>query len=134
MVFSLLAFREEGWELEGDLHPILGFISLLTVGLISIGGLLQLVMKRYSKWKTTIILWVALAHKVFGILIIVVSQIAILTGILTYANKVNRDELRLLALVHVIVFVIGGVVLEINYQFRKRKLVDFADPPQAFSL
>eukprot|EP00350_Pseudokeronopsis_sp_OXSARD2_P005261 CAMPEP_0170545666 /NCGR_PEP_ID=MMETSP0211-20121228/4033_1 /TAXON_ID=311385 /ORGANISM="Pseudokeronopsis sp., Strain OXSARD2" /LENGTH=134 /DNA_ID=CAMNT_0010849687 /DNA_START=32 /DNA_END=436 /DNA_ORIENTATION=- len=134
MVFALLAFRELHWELEGDLHPILGFISLLTVGLIALGGLLQVVMKRYSKWKTALIRWVALAHKVFGILIIVVAQVAILTGILSYANKVNRDELKFLALVHVIVFVIGGVVLEISYQIRKRKLVEFADPPQVFSL
>lgn len=71
-----------GWA-QGNRHPTLGNITVLTGIIVTIGGIAAESLRRYGSydWRTTVALSPAKIHKVFGYLVIFFSQATVSTGI-----------------------------------------------------
>jgi hypothetical protein len=80
MTLGLLAIKKMSWEIEIHWHHILGFITLVAVGLIVIGGFMVGITLNTLRWNTAFVLKMKLGHKIFGYLLLALSQFAILTG------------------------------------------------------
>ena len=62
--FGLLIMKEIGWKIIKDWHPIIGFLVLLSVGMIAIGGLFSGVLMNSIRWKTGAVMRIKKMHKV----------------------------------------------------------------------
>jgi hypothetical protein len=62
--YGLLMMKEMGWEIIKDWHPIIGFLVLISISLIVIGGLFSGILMSSLRWKTGVVMKIKNGHKV----------------------------------------------------------------------
>lgn len=62
--YGLLMMKEVGWKIIKDWHPIIGFLVLISVGLICLGGLSSGFLMSSIRWKTGAVMRIKKMHKV----------------------------------------------------------------------
>ena len=67
---AMLTLNHDGWELEDGLHNAMGLTILITMSLLTIGGITARIILERSKWNTVLALRIKLGHKVFGWVVI----------------------------------------------------------------
>lgn len=73
LVFGLLGIKKSDWQILNDSHSILGLMVLFAVTFIGLAGIATRTLMSLLYWKTNLIVYVKLFHKIFGVLIIGVS-------------------------------------------------------------
>lgn len=126
LVMAFLALKEGGWEV-GNLHSVLGVIILSLVLLIVLGGVLNRSLMQRLRWRTKDVLRVKMVHRYFGYFMLILSEAAIVTGSLKYANK-QGDNVNIPGLVHVFVFFIIILLVEGIFQKYRRGETPFVEP------
>ncbi|CDW75650.1 cytochrome b5-like heme steroid binding domain containing protein [Stylonychia lemnae] len=120
-IMSLLAIAREEWEVKHDFHTILGTIVLAYVGFVNISGFIT-----KQKWLKK--LPMRDIHKFSGFLIIIISQVAIISGVFSYSEQfLEEDERSPLGIVQIVIFFFFWIALEIRYQFMIRSKVSSSD-------
>jgi len=64
MTYGLLIMKELGWKILKDWHPIIGFIILIFVGLIVVGGFFVGALLNSLRWRTGLVLKIKIGHRV----------------------------------------------------------------------
>lgn len=113
------------WEIEVDWHNIIGFIVMVLVGCIVIGGFMVAIFMNTLRWNTTMILKMKTGHKLFGFFMILLSQFSVLSGGLKWAA--TYPDSKPLVIVHFIVFFLIVIVIEGIYQRFIRKENPFVE-------
>lgn len=86
VAMAMWVIVEDNWKIKKGLHPALGLGILIAVSLPALGGILSRRTSDHSRWNTASFLKVKLGHKLFGYLILFVSQVALLLGCLSYSE------------------------------------------------
>mmetsp|Transcript_33937 Transcript_33937/g.25008 ORF Transcript_33937/g.25008 Transcript_33937/m.25008 type:complete len:146 (+) Transcript_33937:597-1034(+) len=115
LAYSFLALAELNWKVNDGFHTIAGVMVLASIILIAIGGVTLILAKKYAKWKTFFIYSISTLHKYGAALLLLFSQVVILTGVLKYDDKADRDPLKILGIVHIVAFCILLLALEIAH-------------------
>ncbi len=110
LAFGLLAMQRLDWNVEKDWHNIIGFIVMILVAILALGGILIGTLLNTLRWKTALLMKFKAGHKLFGMLMITLSQISVLTGGLKWAN--SFPDSRPLVIVHFIVFFLLCILIE----------------------
>lgn len=119
LVIALLTFNKNNWELDGGLHPTLGLIVVCCVSALTIGGIVARMLLEKTTWNTLLPVRIKTGHKLFGYLVLLVSQIALLTGGLIYGNK--HPLAKTLVILEIVLFSVLIVIFEVLFQIYKRK-------------
>lgn len=61
-IIGIWGIKETGWQIKNQLHPILGFIVLCTVGFVVIAGIITKMMLEKMTWKTKFLLKIKMGH------------------------------------------------------------------------
>eukprot|EP00347_Sterkiella_histriomuscorum_P024123 403332230 len=131
LVMGLLAMQKGSWEISKLWHTLMGFIIMVAVGFIVIGGIMTGVQLYAVRWNTQLVLRVKLGHKIFGYILIFVSQIAIVLGGFKWSSFSNQNNPYVIA--HIVVFFLVLIVLEgIYYRFQMNE-TNFVDPKNTIS-
>lgn len=132
---AIIALNKMQWRFVwNQWHNASGIIfSLLGLLLVLNGLLLLLVRRKFDfEWKTRWNLVLSTFHKVFGYLVILTVQIAVISGIMRRVEIGLNNQSKKVALVLLNVGIIVGtlVVGEITHQVRKRR--EFLFTPRQF--
>lgn len=73
LILGIMAVKRAGWEVVNSWHTVIGFIILVVVTLITVGGVFSRSMMRRLKWKTHVALKIKTGHRIFGLLLITLS-------------------------------------------------------------
>lgn len=114
LFMSFLALRKAEWEISGDPHDILGVIILASSVFITLTGF----MARYRVLKKLPINWL---HRMSGFVMIILGQVTILTGVMSYSNNFSGQSTPI-GIVHVAIFYGLWLIIEIIHQIRLRML------------
>lgn len=131
-IVGFIAMEELGWDIANLPHTIVGFIILVLVGLIVIGGIIAKFTMVTYKWKTKGLLINKYGHKFFGYFMIAFSQVSIILGIVKYTTFYGLSSV--LAVVHSLVFVFFLGALEIGYQIFQRRQNPFRDVDERITI
>ena len=86
ILMSLLAFKHYDWAVLTSAHSVMGFIVLLSVGLIAIGGFITWSLMAATKPNLTQLKVTKNFHKYTGYALIATSEITILLGVMNYSD------------------------------------------------
>jgi hypothetical protein len=89
LVIGLWTLGRSSWKLDSGLHQALGLTVICCVGALALGGFIARMLLEKTTWNTVLALRIKMGHKLFGYLVLLVSQIALLTGGMTYAERGN---------------------------------------------
>ena len=67
---AMLTFKKDDWELKPGYHPAMGLTIVISMSLLTIGGITARLTLEKSKWNTILALRIKLGHKIFGCLVI----------------------------------------------------------------
>jgi hypothetical protein len=119
LTMSMLAFRYYDWSLRIglNLHSLLGFLVLISVGLVSILGFLSWGTLAYGKAERPPWLWrhtgfTQWMHKYMGYALLGFAQITIFMGVLKYNERSNDHRL---GTANIVVFFVLWAAMEINH-------------------
>lgn len=106
-IMSLIAIKKVDGEVEPEFHTILGVIILAFVGFINVTGLI-------TKLRVFRILPINWIHKISGMVVLMASQIAIVSGVVKYAKDFLSDRSPL-GFIHIGIFAFIWIALEIRH-------------------
>lgn len=112
LTMGLITFKNDGWELKDGLHPALGLSMMCIVGVLVIGGIIARWQLERSTWSTVRSLLGKTGHSFFGYIVLLVSQVTLITGGLAYADR-GIDLAFTLVMVEVGLFVALTIISEI---------------------
>jgi glucan phosphoethanolaminetransferase (alkaline phosphatase superfamily) len=69
-IMAMLTFKNDDWEIKSGYHPAIGLTIVITMSLLTIGGITARTVLEKSKWNTILALRIKLGHKIFGLLVI----------------------------------------------------------------
>ena len=70
-----------------NFHVLLGAIILLLVLILTLYGYFALYYQRYrGEWNSGRVAKIKLPHKILGYILLLISQVAIVTGVMNYVN------------------------------------------------
>lgn len=81
---------------------------------LTIGGITSRLLLEKSKWNTALVLRIKMGHKLFGYLVILVSQVSLVTGGIAYADR-GHTIAKTLVIIEIILFTILVVAFEIFF-------------------
>ena len=64
LVMGFLGIKHMDWTITNDLHSVMGFIVLLLIFFITVGGVFTRSMMNRIKWNTALILKIKTGHRV----------------------------------------------------------------------
>ena len=111
---AMLTFKQDEWELKPGLHPALGLTVVCCMSALTIGGITARMLLEKTTWNTVLALRIKMGHKLFGYLVLLISQVALLTGGLAYADRGNALA-ETLVILEVILFSVLIITFEIFY-------------------
>ncbi len=120
LVIALLTFNRNNWKLDDGLHPALGLTVVCCVSALTIGGIVARMLLEKTTWNTQLAVRIKMGHKLFGYLVLLVSQVALLTGGLKYGSN-NRPLAKTLVILEIVLFTVLIVIFEVLFQIYKRK-------------
>ena len=103
-----------------NLHNLFGLISFFATFFIVAAGFYARYLSQNLEWKSIIINRVTLIHKVGGATLLLVGQLAIITGVLYYNDDYSANETSL-GIIHIITFFAVLVLCELIYQIYQRR-------------
>jgi hypothetical protein len=86
MTVAFLTLARKEWTITSGPHEILGVVILSLVLLIVLGGVFNRSMMQRLRWRSSLMFRIKMGHRLFGYLMLLLSEIAILTGSLKYAS------------------------------------------------
>jgi hypothetical protein len=116
LVYALYAFGFLGWKVLDNAHSYFVFPILALVLIVAILGVATRSMLRRKKWSTKSALVVKRVHWFFAYLIIVLGIGAIITGIYFYRTNPKHESDIPLEWIHLTLFVMALVILEVLYR------------------
>jgi len=126
-IMAMFTFNRNNWNLADGLHPALGLTMVCCVSALTIGGITARMLLEKTTWNTTLALRIKMGHKLFGYLVLFVSQVALLTGGLSYGDFHNSALAKTLVILEVILFFVLIATFEIFFQVYKRKEQPFRE-------
>jgi hypothetical protein len=90
LTMAMFTFKQDEWELKPGLHPALGLTVVCCMSALTIGGITARLLLEKTTWNTTLALRIKMGHKLFGYLVLLISQVALVTGGLAYAERGNE--------------------------------------------
>ena len=123
---AMLTFKQDEWELKPGLHPALGLTVVCCMSALTIGGIVARMLLEKTTWNTVLAVRIKMGHKLFGYLVLLVSQVALLTGGLAYADRGNALA-ETLVIFEVILFSVLVITFEIFFQVYKKKEQPFRE-------
>jgi Cytochrome b5-like Heme/Steroid binding domain len=118
--------------LKPGLHPALGLSVVVCMSALTIGGITSRLLLEKAKWNTSLALNIKMGHKLFGYLVIFVSQVTLVTGGLAYAER-GHTLARILVILEVILFAILVIVFEIFFRNYRGKEQPFKEVNEIIS-
>jgi hypothetical protein len=112
LTMGLITFKNDKWELKDGLHPALGLTMMCIVGVLVIGGLIARWQLQRSTWSTARSLLGKMGHSFFGYIVLLVSQVTLITGGIAYADR-GIDLAFTLVMVEVSLFVALTILSEV---------------------
>jgi hypothetical protein len=110
----IVGLKKLGWQIKLDFHNISGIVVMaLTIGICFSGLYAQCISTRVQ-WKTRNILRWKIFHKCTSWVLIIFSQVTLLTGVLSY-NKSYAIKESPLGIVHISLFFVIVIICEISY-------------------
>ena len=64
LIMGFLGIKHMSWTITNDLHSVMGFIVLLLIFFITVGGVFTRSMMNRIKWNTALILKIKTGHRV----------------------------------------------------------------------
>jgi Cytochrome b5-like Heme/Steroid binding domain len=129
---AMITFKQDKWELKSGLHPALGLSVVVCMSLLTIGGITTRLLLEKSRWNTGIALRIKMGHKLFGYLILFVTQVTLVTGGLAYADR-GYSLAKSLVIAEIVVFSFLVLIFEIFFQIYKRKEQPFKEVGEIIS-
>jgi len=126
LTIAMLTFKQDEWELKPGLHPALGLTVVVCMSALTIGGITTRMLLEKTVWNTVLALRIKMGHKLLGYIVILVSQVALLTGGIAYSGR-GHPLAKTLVILEVILFAILVLLFEILYQVYRRKEQPFRD-------
>ena len=126
ITIAMLTFKQDEWELKPGLHPALGLTVVCCMSALTIGGIVARMLLEKTTWNTVLAVRIKMGHKLFGYLVLLVSQVALLTGGLAYADRGNALA-ETLVIFEVILFSVLVITFEIFFQVYKKKEQPFRE-------
>jgi hypothetical protein len=111
---AMFTFNQDEWELKPGYHPAMGLTIVVTMSLLTIGGITSRLLLEKSKWKTVTALRVKMGHKLFGWLVIFLAQVTILLGGLAYAER-GHPLAETLVIIETVVFFVSVIIFELLF-------------------
>jgi len=65
-VMAMFTFKQDEWEIKPGYHPAMGLTIVITMSLLTIGGITARMILEKSRWNTVLALRIKLGHKLFG--------------------------------------------------------------------
>jgi hypothetical protein len=131
VTMCLLAFNFYSWHLRFNqsIHSAIGFIVLISSGLLTILGFLAWGNLAYAKGEHPSKFWIwsdkwfqaTWLHKILAYVLLILSQIAIFLGVLKYNERTQDHRL---GTANIVVFFSIWIALEINHQIKSRQKIE----------
>ena len=102
-------------------HTIIGFITMICIGALVIGGLISYLLRFFClwSWRNNVVLTIGKIHKYFAFFILLATQVTMFAGFFLYKDKtvgLQKHDGRidiLLACINLFLFIAPLVVLEV---------------------
>jgi hypothetical protein len=111
---AMVTFNNKGWNLNPGLHAAFGLTIVITMSLLTIGGITSRLFLEKSKWNTMFTLRVKLGHKVLGLLVIFIAQLNLIMGGISYSER-GHPLAKTLVIIQFSLFFTLVVIFEILY-------------------
>jgi hypothetical protein len=114
IALGIVGIKMADWELTGETpHTVIGLIILFATFFVAVGGVFARSRARRLEWKTIVIHRVRGIHKFAGRIMIILGQVAILTGVLNYND--NNSTKSPLGIIDIVVFFVIIFITETFY-------------------
>ena len=131
LVMGLLAMKRGGWKIDIMWHTVMGFIIMVAVGVIVLGGVIAAIASYSVRWNTALVLKIKFGHKLFGYLMIFLSQIAIVLG--GYKWSSYEEKSNPYVVIHIVIFFLIVIICEgIYYRFNLKETA-YVEPKNVIS-
>jgi hypothetical protein len=118
---AMFTFKQDEWEIKPGYHPAMGLTIVITMSLLTIGGITARMILEKSRWNTVLALRIKLGHKLFGCVVMFLAQITLVLGGIAYAER-GHPLAETLVIIETIFFFVLVIAFEILFQiYRKRE-------------
>lgn len=125
LIYAIYAWAFVGWNVFDNSHSYFVFPILFLVLIVAILGVVTRSLLRRTVWNTKTSLVVKRVHWVFAYLIIILGIGAIMTGIYYYRINPKHQSDIALEWIHLTIFVLALIILEVSYRFTLTKDTKF---------
>ena len=127
VVLALTQYKSEGGTTVA--HKPIGILVLVVSILQFMGGITVRQTNAILKWKSKYALFSKLGHQVFGLLIILVSNFQVVTGLVNYESPV-KNLIYLHFAVYLIILVFMEILYRYRYKYKGKGLVNKQNVPE----
>ena len=117
---AMFTFKQDEWKLKPGYHPAMGLTIVITMSLLTIGGITARTVLERLKWNTALALKIKLGHKLFGSVVMILAQITLILGGKAYADR-GHSLAETLVIIETIFFFILVIGFEILFQIYRKK-------------
>jgi|LauGreDrversion4_2_1035121.scaffolds.fasta_scaffold224039_2 hypothetical protein len=113
-IMAMFTFKQDDWEIKSGYHPAMGLTIVITMSLLTIGGITARLFLEKSRWNTVMALRIKLGHKLFGALVIFLAQITLVLGGIAYADR-GHSLAETLVIIETVIFFVLVFAFEILF-------------------